>query len=683
MKLLFSISFILFFWQNSVAQNVFSDLKSLEKRADKHFADMSYMSAIDLYGQLLAKPKNVNNNKVRLKLARAFLKVRQTELAEVTYREAILRGLKLRNSDSIQFAGILISNNNYEEAKLWMPSSQNNNGVIVSSILYKSIADRHAFYRDSFSFSVKPIIYNSEYSDFSPVYYKGDVVFSSDRPSLKLIKQINMQKDAGFSEMYFFREKDTIQRPAEPMKIDYKSPLHKGPAIFYDNGNKMIVTLNSRKGSVSRLQLYTAEWDKRKSIWTNFQPFQHNNDFYSVGHPALSKDERTLYFVSDLPGGNGGTDLYVSVLKDGEWSSPKNMREPINTEGNEMFPYISPSGSLYFSSNGHGGLGGLDIFYVSNTNLTIPEIFNPGYPLNSSGDDFSLILDNQEKSGYFSSDRIGGKGDDDIYKLYIKKVDLKLKVLDEITGASSLDPIVKVIDKDSGEEILVTQVSKKENRYDYSLKLHHYYKLLVEKEDYKSFEKDISTMAIEDNQLVELKVVLKRKFEYYVTLKIRDAETENIVENCSVKIINLSSQEFDSIAQKKSEEIDIKLDVESDYLIVASDEKRVGYIFIEKKSKKKVSSVSFQTLTITKEENKKMNYQLFDTTETNLSKPIPIVVKDMITGEQQTIFSKENGELEFFLRSNCYYRLYYDRNQFYYDSLKKLSTGNMIFKEKK
>jgi hypothetical protein len=682
MKYIFTISLLIVFAQDVFAQNVFRDLKKLEKRADKYYSEMSFITAIDLYRQALDKPKNSRNNKIRIKIAKSYLRIAQTEEAESYYKEAIQNGYRLSGADSIQYARTLISNNKYEEAKLWMNPSLDKETNPSDFAQFKSLQELQSLYRDSFSFSAKPIIYNSAYSDYSPVYYNNGIVFSSDRPSEKLIKNINMQKNAGFTELYFFREKDTIQRQAELINLDYKSSLHKGPAVFFDNGNKMIVTLNAQKGAVSRLQMFIGEWDKQNNIWKNFQPFPYNSDFYSVGHPAISKDERTLYFVSDLPGGNGGTDIYISHLKDGEWSKPKSMREPINTEGNEMFPYISPSGKFYFASDGHGGLGGLDIFYYSeNSDENKQEIFNPGYPLNSSSDDFGIVLDNQERSGYFSSDRKGGKGEDDIYRLYIKKVELRLKVSDEIAGATVAGPEVKLIDKESGEEIKPLQATK-DNNFKYNLKLHHSYKLVVQKEDYKTFEKDISTIDIEDDRQIDIKATMKRKFEYYITMKIRDLETENIVENATVLVLNQTTRQLDSIGINARGELDLKLDAESDYLLLAYKNKMVGQVAVEKQNKKKVSSVRFVTLNISEPEEKMVIVHIKDSIGNKMMVPVNLILKNMITGGEETVTSSDNGQLGITLKNGWYYRLYYSNKQYYYDSLRKLSTGNLLFEVK-
>ena len=147
--------------------------------------------------------------------------------------------------------------------------------------------------------------------------------------------------------------------------------------------------------------------------WSNVIPFQYNSAEFSVGHPAISEDGSTLYFVSDMPGGFGGTDIYVTRKHALGWSTPENLGPEINTEGNEMFPFLQENRTLYFASNGHTGLGGLDIFMYDLKNL---QVTNVGVPINSSKDDFGLIVSENGKQGFFSSNRDDINGSDNIYQ---------------------------------------------------------------------------------------------------------------------------------------------------------------------------------------------------------------------------------------------------------------------------
>ncbi|CAH0996161.1 Peptidoglycan-associated lipoprotein [Emticicia aquatica] len=201
------------------------------------------------------------------------------------------------------------------------------------------------------------------------------------------------------------------------------SKYHEGPAAFFKDGSKVIFTRNNfnngkaRRSSdgINKLKLYIGE--ASKDSWKNIKELPFNSDEYSTGHPALSADEKLLFFASDMPGGFGGTDIYVSRNDGGSWSAPINLGKTVNSKGNEMFPFVDEKGNLYFSSDGHAGLGDLDIFFVQLDGTTSKgRVINLGAPVNSSKDDFGIVTDALRKAGYFSSNRKRGGADDDIYK---------------------------------------------------------------------------------------------------------------------------------------------------------------------------------------------------------------------------------------------------------------------------
>lgn len=214
--------------------------------------------------------------------------------------------------------------------------------------------------------------------------------------------------------------------PAKQFSRTLSTKYHDGPSAFYHTEEKIIFTRNSQSvggllasktKSVSRLKLYTAT--KQNKDWKDIKELPFNSDDYSCGHPSLTVDDQLLYFVSDMPGGYGGTDIYISRFTNGQWSKPVNLGGKVNSQGNEMFPYVDDRGNLYFSTDGHPGLGGLDMFFVSMntaTGLPVGKARNLGAPLNSNKDDFGILTDSERRNGYFSSNRKRGTSDDDIYR---------------------------------------------------------------------------------------------------------------------------------------------------------------------------------------------------------------------------------------------------------------------------
>ena len=199
------------------------------------------------------------------------------------------------------------------------------------------------------------------------------------------------------------------------------------------------------------------------SQWRNVQSVPFNNSEYKVGHPALSPNGNTLYFASTMPGGYGGSDLYkVTVNTDGTFGTPENLGSTINTEGNEVFPFIGADGSLYFSSDGHLGLGGLDVFYAENTTSGFTHVKNVGAPINSSSDDFAFNIDDNQE-GFVSSNRSGSKGagSDNIY--FIKQIEplcdsqINVLVVDADTNKPLAGAAVSLYD--NNENRLATKTS--------------------------------------------------------------------------------------------------------------------------------------------------------------------------------------------------------------------------------
>jgi hypothetical protein len=167
-------------------------------------------------------------------------------------------------------------------------------------------------------------------------------------------------------------------------------------------------------GGIKHLQLYFAEY--KDGDWSVTKPFPYNSTRHSISDPAISPDGKTLFFSSDMDGGFGGRDLYRSELVDNKWTRPVNLGEMVNTPYDEMFPFIHRNLSLYFSSNGHAGMGGLDIFKAAIKTDGFGEAENAGYPINSRGDDFGIVLDTLETHGYLTSNRARGGFDDDLYE---------------------------------------------------------------------------------------------------------------------------------------------------------------------------------------------------------------------------------------------------------------------------
>ncbi len=272
---------------------------------------------------------------------------------------------------------------------------------------------------------------NTEYSDFGGFMYKGKLYFASAKPT-KIGKKLYKWNEQPFLNLYegnlsYNQQKGLQLKEGNLMNKTLNTKFHEANAVITKDGKTMYFTRDNHhdgKTKMSKdyqilLKLYKASNVGGK--WTDIVELPFNSDEYSVGHPALSPDEKTLYFVSNMPGTYGATDIYkVDILGNNHYSEPQNLGNQINTEGREMFPYVGIDNTLYFSSDGHLGLGNLDIFEVPILQEGFGTVKNLEKPFNSPLDDFAFFIDKNNVKGVFSSNREGGKGDDDIYSFMLK-----------------------------------------------------------------------------------------------------------------------------------------------------------------------------------------------------------------------------------------------------------------------
>jgi len=386
-----------------------------QKIAEKEFNSLHFIRSAELYSQL-ANSSSSNDN--ILKAAVSYFKIADYMNAEKYYKIA-LKNKSLDDSEIFNYYQSLMYNKHYDLAKE-LSSKLKREGKSYS-FLYDSLQINQLL-SDSSKYNINYLPVNSEYSDFSPLVFNDDLYFVSARRN-----QSFQNKKFDWDNTYFL---DIYKAPLKnfneviPVKFSFKTTFHEGPISISKFGKLMFVTRNNMnknkpvlnsKNQVNLQLFYSYFPFSDTSTW---HPFPYNSLNYSCGHPALNDSGNVLYFISDMPGSLGGTDIYVSKLTGGNWSKPENLGKQINTSGNEMFPNLYKN-KLIYSSNSLNGLGGLDIYSFNLDSVNVSRPINFGYPINTNMDDFACIFIN-DSMGYFSSNRQITTSNDDIFSFKIK-----------------------------------------------------------------------------------------------------------------------------------------------------------------------------------------------------------------------------------------------------------------------
>ena len=429
-------------------------------KGDKLMGDYKYAQAITEY-----KPfADQGNDKAIRAIAECYRKINDWENAEKYY--ALL--VKMNNiipKYFLYYGQSLLSNGKYDEAKSWLKKfidskPEDQNIVALAKTLLESCDKAKESITPKRNIAYKNLEeLNSAASDFCAIPIGNDIYFSSAREG-----KTDAWTGTGFLQVYLAEWQADSTYVIEPLKGVINSKYYNsGPATIDALGKNIYFTKNNfqygeavinKKGDVT-LKIFGAKLNKNETH--DIHELEFNDVEYSCAYPSINKEGDKIYYTSDRAGGYGGKDIYYSTFTGGKWSKPKNAGNKINTAGDERFPFIAGDGTLYFSSNGWQGLGGLDIFKSSLNKLgeyQTPE--NLGIPINSSKDDFGFYLDENYSHGFFSSDRAGGKGLDDIYSFEYLDVTMQLNIYGNgslVNGATvtieepGLEPVFLSADK--------------------------------------------------------------------------------------------------------------------------------------------------------------------------------------------------------------------------------------------
>lgn len=463
------------------------------KAANYQYDKLSFLEAIRLYEDFLKESKVSKEKQEALKkLGLSYRKIQDTRNTERVFSTLVKDFPEVESEYYLYYAQALASNQKYRDSqKYYSLYGEKQKADLRGKRFTVSYMDMNQFYRDSSSYKIEYLNINSRQADFSPMYYNGGLVFCSARDEAGIIKRVFGWNQTPFLNLYFAPDtallsykvglqsasalggmsasnNETIVQEPQLSKVEDFSRIlntkyHEGPVSFFKDGKKIIFTRNNynkgrareSKDGTNRLKLYSANLNKES--WSDVKELPFNSNEFSCGHPALSTDNTRMYFVSDMPGGFGGTDIYVVEYNNGKWGKPVNAGIEINTEGNEMFPFVDENDNLYFASDGHEGLGGLDIFYTEYQNGKFSEVVvNLGAPINSEKDDFGLITDGNRNAGYFSSNRKKGIHDDNIYSFKKECHPLNIIVYDALSKLPLADVDIRSIINGENQELKVT-----------------------------------------------------------------------------------------------------------------------------------------------------------------------------------------------------------------------------------
>jgi len=509
-----------------------------EKKADKYFESYAYSKAVEIYEDLYASDSR--NVKYIQRLAYSYNKMLKYRKALVFYSQ-LVQLEPHQPSDLYEYAQLLRIDGRPELAKVWLekymvqsPGAQRAKGLL------DNISNNNGTKSGIENVSNKNLAGNTRFTDMSANYFKDQLIYSSAKDSFSMVKNTYDWNNQPFLDLYITNpgfgpnEKDT-----KSAFSSVNTRFHEGSATFSSDLNTMYFTrnnfLNGRimttPDGTNNLKIFIADFNGKE--WKNIRSFPFNSDRYSVGHPALSADNKILFFVSDMPGGYGQTDIYKSEWNGSAWGSPVNLGESINTSGREMFTYFDKEGVLYFSSDGHPGNGGLDVFAAKTDQSGKYKVVNVVSPINSPYDDFSLVINNDSLTGYFTSNRTGGKGDDDIYSFIINTIDLRVLVYDD--RSKELLPGSKVSLMADKTKLIESKIADQNGAVEFTVKPKTKYQLVAENTTYTTETKDIQIKGSLFDFKHQEDIYLKQAHPY-LTIEVIDKESGLIIPNALVDI---------------------------------------------------------------------------------------------------------------------------------------------------
>ncbi|WP_289665890.1 OmpA family protein [Flavobacterium panacagri] len=596
-------------------------------RAKKFFDRTYYTEAIVLYERLAEEKPS---QEVIKNLADSYFYTNNLVKAQRYYR--LLVNSYSNNLDReyyFRYAQTLKATNSYDDAnvalKEYYSKSANTEDLVNFEKQLKTLENVSAIGK---RFDIKNLPINTPNSEFGAVKYNDNLVFAGVKLKPNLFDKKYKWDNATYLNLVTIPLKNINSSDSivHYFAKELKTGMHESNAVFTKDGKTMYFTRNNSKNGrkkrddkkISSLQIFKAELVNGK--WTNVTSLPFNSPNYSTEHPALSADEKILYFASDMPGSLGSFDIYSVNINRGAFDTPKNLGPEINTDKREQFPFASSDNKLYFSSDGHLGYGSLDVFVSEINGNEYSKPVNIGLPLNSNSDDFAFNVDSNTKEGFFASNREGGKGSDDIYQFKeIKDLiveDCKQFIAGTITDVDTQLALenATVILQDSENKTLNTITTAADGKFSFTVACEASYKVSAFKEKYTNESK---TLTLD---------------------KTRDKTNDASLALKSLEAIKLEEKE-------------------------KAEKKRQQEIIIEEENKKKAELVAIEL----KQKEKKAKEQEIAATEAKKQEK----VKEILAQEKDVIKDKDR----LIIKTDP---IYFDYNMWYIRKESKVVLGRVV-----
>ncbi|MEI8204125.1 MAG: OmpA family protein [Bacteroidota bacterium] len=535
------------------------------QKANDFYSALAYSEAIPKYEKALKGDiKKEEKFKIEglLKLADCYRLTNNNKKTLETYVRVLNLKIDLDSMHRFYYAQSLMIAGKYEYAKAYLNTfklDEKSKSETKNKIFAKSIEEIKMFYKHASNYRTKKVSFNSNKNDFCPSFWKDKIVFTSSRDAAYLTSHKSDWTGNNYDALYYTtRKANGKYSNVSKFKNIEQSKYNDGSTSFSSDGKFVYFTRNNiidKKVIKSiddkvNLKIFMAKDTNNK--FENPIPLLFNSDNFNCVHPSINSDGTILYFSSDMPGGYGGMDIWACYIVNGFYSQPVNLGDKINTAGNEVFPYVYDNKVLYFSSNGLDGMGGLDIFKVFLDENGKPKgtVYNLGAPINSTFDDFGIVLYPGSDSGYFCSNFGNKNNDDDIYSFSLDKpilmeIDIKGVITDKNT--KEIIPGAKVILKELNGKIVDKVITDENGKFTIIAEAGKDYIIEWQKDGY--FDpppKTISTVgkegAPETTENLQLEKISNMKF----IVSVVNVKDKKPLDNVKIEFLNNANNKKDS-----------------------------------------------------------------------------------------------------------------------------------------